>query len=208
MATLSRQTTWSDNQVLTAAALNAEFNNIINDYNGGITNANISASAAIAASKISGTAVTLAGTETLSNKTLTNPTINAAALSGTITGSPTFSGSPLFTGKPVFTASVPTIVADTDGATITFNMSAGNLHSVELGGNRTLAVSNVATNQSFIVILKQDGTGSRTVTWWSGIKWVDATVPTLTTTINRYDIFVFIYDGTNYYGSIYGQNIG
>lgn len=91
MSTISRSTTWSDGQTLTAAALNAEFNNILNDYNGGITNANISASAAIAysklsltgailnadlagsiaASKISGTAATLAGTETLSNKRVT-----------------------------------------------------------------------------------------------------------------------------------------
>ena len=52
MATISRVTTWSDNQVLTAAALNGEFNNIINDYNGNITNANIAAGAAIAGSKI------------------------------------------------------------------------------------------------------------------------------------------------------------
>ena len=43
MSTISRQTTWADNQVLNAAALNAEFDNIVNDYNGSITNANISA---------------------------------------------------------------------------------------------------------------------------------------------------------------------
>jgi hypothetical protein len=45
-------TTWSDGQVLTASALNGEFNNIVNDYDGSITNANISATAAIATSKI------------------------------------------------------------------------------------------------------------------------------------------------------------
>lgn len=53
MSIISRVTTWSDNQVLTASALNGEFNNIVNDYNGGITNANISASAAIGWSKVS-----------------------------------------------------------------------------------------------------------------------------------------------------------
>lgn len=52
MSTISRVTTWSDNQTLTASALNGEFNNILNDYNGSVTNANISASAGIAESKL------------------------------------------------------------------------------------------------------------------------------------------------------------
>ena len=73
MSVLSRVKTWLVGDTLTAADLNAEFNNIVNDYNGGITNANISASAGIDATKISGTAATLTGTETLSNKTLTDP---------------------------------------------------------------------------------------------------------------------------------------
>ena len=95
-----------------------------------------------------------------------------------------------------------------DGATITFNLTNGAIHSVTLGGNRTLAVSNPTAGQSFMVILKQDGTGSRTVTWWSGIKWIEATVPTLTTTLSRADIFAFFYDGTSYYGTVVGQNFG
>ncbi|SRR6266702_4268968 len=52
MAVISRLTTWSDGQTLTASALNGEFNNILNDYNGGVTNANISGSAGIAESKL------------------------------------------------------------------------------------------------------------------------------------------------------------
>ena len=94
MSTISRQTTWSDNQVLNAADLNAEFDNIVSDYNGSITNANIDASAAItysklsltggilnadlagsiAATKISNTAATLSDTQTLTNKTLISTT--------------------------------------------------------------------------------------------------------------------------------------
>ena len=41
---------------------------------------------------IDSTVTTLAGSQTLTNKILTTPTINAAALSGTLSGAPTFSG--------------------------------------------------------------------------------------------------------------------
>jgi hypothetical protein len=39
-----------------------------------------------------------------------------------------------------------------------------------------------------------------------GVKWPGGTAPTLTTTNGKYDIFSFIYDGTNWYGFIGGQN--
>jgi len=96
----------------------------------------------------------------------------------------------------------------TDGATITFDLSQSRNWIVTLGGNRTLSLSNVVTGMVFMITLKQDATGSRTVTWWSGISWVDGTVPTLTTTPNKADTFGFICTGTNtYYGYIVGQNL-
>ena len=183
MAVVTITTTWSDGQTLTAAALNVNFSNLLNAP--GIVNADIAGGAAIAVSKIatglSGSLVGTTDTQTLSGKTLTKPIING---------------------------SVNAYTTDSDGATITFDMTASNIHTVTLGANRTLAVSNVTTGQAFVIILLQDGSGSRTVTWWSSIKWVAATVPTLTTTASRYDIFAFIYDGTNYYGSIVGLNFG
>lgn len=44
------------------------------------------------------TTVTLAGTQTLTNKTLTSPAINGASLSGTLSGSPTLSGTVTLSG--------------------------------------------------------------------------------------------------------------
>lgn len=100
--------------------------------------------------------------------------------------------------------------AVSDDTTITFDLSLGKLFSTTLGGNRTLALSNVPTggDKTFVVILKQDATGSRTVNWWGSIKWMGATAPTLTTTASRADIFSFYYDGSDYYGMIVGQNFG
>lgn len=51
---------------------------------------------------VAGTLVGTSDTQTLANKTLTNPTITSAALSGTLSGLPTFSGAALFTGNPGF----------------------------------------------------------------------------------------------------------
>jgi hypothetical protein len=100
---------------------------------------------------------------------------------------------------------------DTDGATVTFDMSditKGDVRTVTLAGNRTLAVSNVAVGQRFTLALKQDGTGTRTVTWFSGISWPGAVVPTLTTTAAKYDVFSFICIASNtYLGFIAGQNL-
>lgn len=86
MALLSRLTTWNSGDTLTASALNAEFNNFLNDYNGNITNANIASNAAIALSKLASTPATLTGVETFTNKTLTTPTINGGVIGSAMTG--------------------------------------------------------------------------------------------------------------------------
>ena len=52
MSTLTQQTTAVTGNTITAAVWNDEWGNILDDYNGSITNANISATAAIVESKI------------------------------------------------------------------------------------------------------------------------------------------------------------
>ena len=100
------------------------------------------------------------------------------------------------------------IITATDGATVTFNLNLGNKQQVTLGGNRTLALSNETTGQAFALRVLQDGTGSRTVTWFSTIRWVAGTTPTLTTTASKLDWFGFICTGSGTYdGFILGQNL-
>jgi hypothetical protein len=101
----------------------------------------------------------------------------------------------------------PTLTTDTDGATVTFDLST-SLHTVTLGGNRTLALSNETVGQTFVIRLVQDGTGSRTVTWFTTIKWAGGVAPTLTTTLNKTDVFGFICTSAgNYDGFVIGQNL-
>jgi hypothetical protein len=107
--------------------------------------------------------------------------------------------SPTFTGTVKLNSHYGDITADTDASTITFNMATSDKHSVTLGANRTLAVSNDQIGQGFVLFITQDGTGSRTVTWWSGIKWQGGTTPTLTTTATKTDVFSFIKIGSGSY---------
>lgn len=97
-----------------------------------------------------------------------------------------------------------------DGATVTFDLSQPEkLYTVTLGGNRTLAVSNTAVGDRFAVRLLQDGTGSRTVTWWSTITWPGGSAPTLTTTASKADWFEFVCTAADTYECILQtQNVG
>lgn len=91
----------------------------------------------------------------------------------------------------------------TDGATITLDASLGNRFKVTLGGNRTLSLSNIADGQKIEVIVRQDGTGSRTLAY-SGItiKWQGGSAPTLTTTASKADILVIWREGSDYFGFV------
>lgn len=106
------------------------------------------------------------------------------------------------------TATKQTLVTLTDAATVTADGDVGNLFTVTLGGNRTIAVNNMDAGQAFLIRLVQDGTGSRTVTWFGTIKWPGGSAPTLTTSANEVDSFGFICTSTgNYDGYIVGQDL-
>jgi hypothetical protein len=68
-----------------------------------------------------------------------------------------------------------------------------------LGGNRTLAApSNGVTGQFVSILIIQDGTGSRTVTFNAIYEFVGDTAPTLTATASKGDHFVFRYNGSKF----------
>jgi len=94
----------------------------------------------------------------------------------------------------------------TDGATVTWNASTQQVAKLTLGGNRTLsAPTNGVTGQFISIAVIQDGTGSRTLTWNSAYEFTGDTAPTLTTTINKADVFVFRYNGTVWHET--GRNL-
>ena len=123
--------------------------------------------------------VTLTGTETLTNKTIE---------AGTFTNGYT---------EEVNTANTSTAY--------TISLANGSFQILTLTGNATITMPTATAGKSFILLLKQDGTGSRTVTW-STVKWPAGTAPTITSTASKQDIFSFFADGTNWYGTTVGQN--
>ena len=84
------------------------------------------------------------------------------------------------------------VSALTDGATITPDFAVANNFSVTLGGNRTLAnPSNLTAGQSGVIVITQDGTGSRTLAYGSYFKFPAGTAPTLTTTASAVDVLAY-----------------
>ena len=87
----------------------------------------------------------------------------------------------------------------TDGSSITWDASTQDVAKVTLGGNRTLgSASNGTTGQFISLLIIQDGTGSRTLTWNAAYEFASDTAPTLTTTANLGDVFVFRYNGSKW----------
>lgn len=84
----------------------------------------------------------------------------------------------------------------TDAATIATDCKLGNSFIVTLGGNRTMgAPTNLRNGQRITYLIKQDGTGGRTLAWNAAFKtaWVDTG-----NTLNKRSTISFRYDGTNW----------
>ena len=96
----------------------------------------------------------------------------------------------------------------TDGSSITWNAETQDVAKVTLGGNRTIGAASSATTGQFISLLViQDGTGSRTLTWNAAYEFAADTAPTLTTTAAKGDLFVFRYNGSKWLEVGRNQNL-
>jgi hypothetical protein len=115
-----------------------------------------------------------------------------------------FNSAPALT-NPTVTNYVETPYTANSSTAITLALTNGTVQIITLTGNATITMPTATSGKSFILMLKQDATGSRTVTW-STVKWPAGTAPTITSTASKQDIFSFFADGTNWYGTTVGQN--
>lgn len=93
------------------------------------------------------------------------------------------------------------VQALTDGATISWDANSGAIATVTLGGSRTMAApTNLKAGGFYRLIVTQDVTGGRTLTWNAVFKAQGGgTMPQPETTAAAVTIFDFTSDGTNLY---------
>lgn len=109
-------------------------------------------------------------------------------------------------GPAVVQETVNTVATSGAAQTIPNPLSA-SISRITLTAACTLTFPTAGAGLSFTVILIQDGTGSRSVTWPASVKWPSGITPTLTATGGRRDLFTFLCaDGTNWLGSYAGAN--
>jgi hypothetical protein len=121
--------------------------------------------------------VTPGGTETLTAKTLTNPTITN------------------------YTESV--VAIGTVTPTSTLSLTSGTVQTATLTASTacTFTMPTATAGKSFTLFLKQAATTGAGTATFTGVKWSGGTAPTITSTAGRMDILNFFADGTNWYGS-------
>lgn len=100
-------------------------------------------------------------------------------------------------------STVTTISAS--GAAQTLMIGGANTFDVTLTANCTLALTGAAASgseSSILLILRQDGTGSRLVTWPGSVTWPGGSAPTLSTTPSTADFVVLetVDGGSTWFG--------
>lgn len=122
--------------------------------------------------------VTLTGTQTLTNKTLTTPLATGLRETRTALGANAI------------------------------DLATGNFFSKTISGATTFTVSNVpATGTAATFILDLTNGGSAAITWFAGVKWAGGTAPTLTAA-GRDVLGFFTHDGgTTWTGLVMGKDV-
>ena len=95
-----------------------------------------------------------------------------------------------------------------DGSTPAWNSLTEPVAKITIAGNRTIGAASGGVAGAFIsLLIIQDGTGSRTMSWNAAYEFKDDTAPTLTTTANKGDLFVFRYNGSKWLEVGRNQNL-
>ncbi|MGD9670786.1 MAG: hypothetical protein AB7U75_17360 [Hyphomicrobiaceae bacterium] len=108
--------------------------------------------------------------------------------------------------KPVLKDYGESVVSDNSGMSYTIDLTLGNVFAITLTGDCEFTFSNPSasgTACNLTLLLTQDSTGSRTVTWPAAVKWTSGAEPTLFTNPDSVNILAFmtINGGTTWFGA-------
>jgi hypothetical protein len=193
--------------------------------NATILNEDISSSAAIDLSKISGLTDALSSltsgltdastslTDALNSKQsiITDDGLTIAKTSGLqdALDAKASIDNPIFTGQTVtvnndikatrYVLTAPDAI--TASSTTTIDLSTGNVITISLSAATTLTTSNADVG-TYLVKLVQNSSGNHTVSFPAAWKWSGGSAPTVTPTAYKTDIVTLIYDGSTFYAAI------
>lgn len=95
-----------------------------------------------------------------------------------------------------------TLTAGNTTVATNWDTSKGQVATLFLTSNTTMAAPTNLKIGTYILTMYQDVPGNRNITSWASVfKWPGSISPTQTTTGNARDIYSFICDGTNLYGT-------
>lgn len=81
-----------------------------------------------------------------------------------------------------------------------FDLSVSNSYwTVITSGNYAISVVSGTPGQTFRIKVYQDGTGNRTISWFSGINWDSGVIPTQASGQNKASWYTFIQTGASTY---------
>ena len=187
-------------KIVKGTEIDTEFNNIATAI---ATKIDSDAELAVWATKTAPSGDTVGTTDT---QTLTNKTI--AYGSNTLTDVVGVNATQTLTAKtltnPTITNYVETVVAiGTVSSSHTLSLTSGTVQTATLTASTacTFTMPTATAGKSFILLLKQAATTGNGTATFTGVKFNVVGTPTMTATAGRMDIFSFVSDGTNWYGS-------
>ena len=159
--------------------------------------------------------VTLTGTQTLTNKTLTSPKINedvvvtstATELNySDLTTLGTSAASKVLSANANNLTTISGAILNTednltDASSIVWNVINSPVAKVTLTANRAMAAptgTGIAAGQMISILVIQDAGGTNTLTWNAVYEFPSDTAPTLTSTGSLGDLFSFRYNGAKW----------
>lgn len=117
--------------------------------------------------------------QSLSGKTLTNPTV---------------------------TNYVETVYAPSAGTAFTVDLANGTIQKFTTSGNLAITLPSSVAGKSYMIIVAYGGAHTLSFSGGSTIKWAGGSAPTATSANGKIDIYSFWCDGTNTYGIQAGAN--
>ena len=101
------------------------------------------------------------------------------------------------------------VVTSDSGTSYTIDLTQGGVHKVTLTADCTFDFAGATTGStdSVTLLVQQDSTGGRAITWPTGVLWDSGTEPSLTTNAGDEHLLTFVNLDGNWYGFVGGEEL-